>query len=213
MAVNNSLYILRIFEEYSDKHHPLSKNDIKDLMKNEFDIDIEDKQFYRKIKELLDADYNIEKTRGKYAKYYLDKTDLSSYELLYIYTLIKANKTISKNETERLLHELNKVIPVTLIKETDHQEFLEDIVVEKDIIDNVGKFELIVRCIEDKLRIRYKECKNYHTNNPSFSVNKYIIPSRVILKDYSLYVIGCAENKEDIELKLENMFNVEISKI
>jgi len=75
MASVSILQILKILEEHSDSNNPLSKNQFCDLFSDKYGEQIDDKQFYRGIRELQKYDYDIVKTRGRYSNYYLGSVD------------------------------------------------------------------------------------------------------------------------------------------
>ena len=69
MASNTILHILHILEQYTDRNHMLSKEEIlKELQEDEF-ITLEEKAFYRKIEELRELGYDVRSTKGNRTKY------------------------------------------------------------------------------------------------------------------------------------------------
>jgi len=210
MAANTSLFMLHIFEEYSDANNPLSKKEVIDLLYSEFGIDISDKQFYRKIKELENAYYNIVKTMGKYSKYYLDKNTLDSSELLYIYSLIKSNPYISKDETNKLIEGIDNISPVPNKMNSFFKECLSNISAEKELIDNTKKFRIIIRAIKNSNSIRYKLLNKKRTNEVNFSDYLFIWPKSYKVVEGNFFIIGQDAYKLKMEVPINEMFNLEI---
>lgn len=209
MASINSVVILKILEEYSDQYHPLSKNDICILLSEQYGIDIEEKQFFRRIQELIEMSFPVVKTRGRYSTYYINKTDLTPEEVLYVYSLIKANKSISEQETERLILNLQNIMPFSFRESDIHMGFLDEQEFSKSKIDNIKKFQTIFRAIKNKEKIRYK-IGRLKESKYSFSEYKVLYPNNYFLLNCSFKIIGLDDDKKEISINLEEMFNVEI---
>lgn len=106
MASNTILHILHILEQYTDRNHMLSKEDIlKKLQEDEF-ITLEEKAFYRKIEELRELAYDVRSTKGNRTKYFLDTPRFTSEELLMLSAIILGSPDISKAEAGRLINTL-----------------------------------------------------------------------------------------------------------
>lgn len=211
MAANTALYILKILQEKSDIEHQLTKNQIIEELNNYTKDIIEEKQFFRKIDELISSGFPIVKTRGRYSTYYYDGCSLTSAEMLYIYTLIKTNKSISIGETDFLITELNKLVPLKSKLQIRHKRMLDKMMPLKDTIDNVSKFKLIIDAIENNDFIRYKVGVQTNQSIYVFSDYRFLKPQQYLVIDNHLVVKGIMQNKEAIEVNLESMFNVEIA--
>ena len=106
MASNTILHILHILEQYTDRNHMLSKEEIlKELQEDEF-ITLEEKAFYRKIEELRELGYDVRSTKGNRTKYFLDTPRFTSEELLMLSAIILGSPDISKAEADRLINTL-----------------------------------------------------------------------------------------------------------
>jgi hypothetical protein len=212
--VNMSLYLLRILEDYTDCDHPLKKEEIINLFQDEYGEDsIEDKRFHRKINELIEAGYPIHKTRGRYSNYYYEKTDLSSSELLFIYSLIEAHPSISNGETKRLITRLNEIVPVSIRVGDNHQRRLSFLRTNKDPIDGIQRFETIIRAMESASNVRYKRGSKDQLGNYTFSAHLIMSPKTYQLRQGTFWVSGFDSQQRTFEERLEDMFNVEIWKV
>jgi len=208
MAANSSLYILKILEEHSDESHPLSKNDILDYLEKEHDLSMEEKQFFRKIEELDEAGFNVEKTRGRYSTYYLDRTSIKPNELIFLISMIKGNESISKKETEKIISELLRIVPLTFESEKQLFTFIDSINVKKTKIDNLSNFRVVLEAIERKNEIRFKQI--LETDNEFiFSTYQFLQPISFNLNKGSLQISGIKDGKAENHL-LEEMINIEI---
>ena len=63
------LRILEILQKNTDEAHPLTHNEIADLLRKEYDIEIERKAVGRNISLLLEADYDIVTTKRGVSTY------------------------------------------------------------------------------------------------------------------------------------------------
>lgn len=105
-----ALELLMILEEYTDRDHRLSKNDIIDRHSWQYGNDgeeaIQAKTFYAKIDELTSAGFPVKRTKGKWTKYYLDDVRLSKEELLFLVCMIKSSPVLGKEESTELAGKL-----------------------------------------------------------------------------------------------------------
>jgi predicted DNA-binding transcriptional regulator YafY len=179
------------------------------LLSKQYEIEIEEKQFFRRIQELIDMSFPVVKTRGRYSTYYLNKTDLSPEEVLYIYSLIKAHRSISEQETERIICNLQNILPYSLRESDIHLDFLDYQNHPKAKIDNVKKFNIIFGAIKNNQKIRYKLAE-IANNKYIFSEYKVIFPKNYMLNECSYIILGEDSVGKNISVKLEDMFNVEM---
>ena len=71
--MNNILDFLQIFEDETDNEHMLTKSQILGKLEERGYEGINEKQFYRKIKELQSYGYPVEMKRCKQTKYFMRK--------------------------------------------------------------------------------------------------------------------------------------------
>lgn len=106
MAKEVALSLLKILEEHTDRTHMLSKKELLDILLSDYGIDIEEKSFYRKIKEIEDAGYHVRHTKGAQTKYCLDEARLSEDELCYLLAMIGGSGSLSEREAADLSEKL-----------------------------------------------------------------------------------------------------------
>lgn len=105
-----ALELLMILEEYTDRDHRLSKNDLIELHSWQYGNDgeevIQAKTFYTKIDELTSAGFPVKRTKGKWTKYYLDDVRLTKEELLFLVCMIKSSPNLGREESKELAGKL-----------------------------------------------------------------------------------------------------------
>ena len=122
------LLILRILEDHSDEHHPLTREDIENLLYKEYGITMERKAFFRHI-ENVRAIYKTgpvtirwknvkpDPNERKHCKaYYLQNDTLSEVDLRVILDTLSASSYLSQPETNELADRLIHLCPKPLQK-------------------------------------------------------------------------------------------------
>lgn len=111
------LLMLRILEEYSDKKHPLTREEIERILDEQYGITMERKAFFRHIKNLQglkDEGIYIYRTVVKAkdgedtacAGFYLGDRRFNELELRIIIDALSGSRYLSQKETENLVKQL-----------------------------------------------------------------------------------------------------------
>ena len=181
MASNTILHILHILEQYTDRNHMLSKEEIlKELQEDEF-ITLEEKAFYRKIEELRALGYDVRSTKGNRTKYFLDTPRFTSEELLMLSAIILGSPDISKAEADRLIN--------TLYAMSVHSDYIGTYEKLKPALksnnqsaqaaNQIQKFHVLYTAIKNHEKVSCKIRLNDIDGRPTFS-------SRGVLEPVSL---------------------------
>lgn len=181
MASNTILHILHILEQYIDRNHMLSKEEIlKELQEDEF-ITLEEKAFYRKIEELRELGYDVRSTKGNRTKYFLDTPRFTSEELLMLSAIILGSPDISKAEADRLIN--------TLYAMSVHSDYIGTYEKLKPALksnnqsaqaaNQIQKFHVLYTAIKNHEKVSCKIRLNDIDGRPTFS-------SRGVLEPVSL---------------------------
>ena len=181
MASNTILHILHILEQYTDRNHMLSKEEIlKKLQEDEF-ITLEEKAFYRKIEELRELGYDVRSTKGNRTKYFLDTPRFTSEELLMLSAIILGSPDISKAEAGRLINTL-----YAMRVHSDHigaygklKPVLKSNNQSAQAANQMQKFHALCTAIENHEKVSCKIRLDDVEGIPSFS-------SRVVLEPVSI---------------------------
>lgn len=206
MSANNSLYILKIFEAYSDKYNRLTLNQILDYLDNEYDVIIDRRQLYRKFDELNEVGFRIIRIRdGKFTKYYLDKSSLYASDILYIISLIINDKNISNDKTSFYLNEFIRAFPSRYKDEEIFKKIMDNAELNKNIIDNSKKLKVIYKAMDSGKKISYKTL-TIQNEEYIFSDILIKLPIEILIKDSDFLIIFNDKTKSC----LSDMYNLEI---
>lgn len=86
------ILILNVLKKYSDENHPLTQEKIIDIIRREYNIDLERKSIGRNINTLIDLDYNIEHVHDGY---YLAEREFEESEVSYLIDAIFSSKSMN----------------------------------------------------------------------------------------------------------------------
>ena len=89
-----TLYLAKIFFEYTDQNNALSVDEVKDLLKK-YDITIDRTSFYRDVRALNDFGLQIEKTHSRPERYFLASRVFSSEDIQLLLDAIWTMKFLS----------------------------------------------------------------------------------------------------------------------
>jgi hypothetical protein len=208
VGVNSAFYILKILENYSDEDNKLKKKDILDLLYTEYEITMEEKQFYRKIKELEALHYNIVKVTGRYSTYYLKKSSLKYADYIFQAAMIKGNNHYTKQQTIQYVSEYLEQSAITIEKEESIYKLIMNINEPKSNRNLSNNLEIIVRAIHKNKEIQYKLGK-LTGEKYSFSDVYATCPQGINILNNKLTIV-CDDEKNRKEIPLDSMFNIEI---
>ena len=204
---NTVLRLLKIFQEETDSEHMLTKAEIIGVLEEEGYETINEKQFYRKIEELRDNDYNIEVKKGRQTKYFLRKNRLNKEEWIFLLSLILGSKDISNKETKRIIDCLEEMS--VCFKSVDYaEEYKEKIVTEKSKFNQLGNFHVLLKAIDEERQIECKQVKKVGEEY-KFSELLTLKPYSFTVKD-SRIVINFIQNDTKTSCFLGELIDVEI---
>jgi predicted DNA-binding transcriptional regulator YafY len=101
------LYLLKIFQEKTDKEHQLTINDIIEELLN-YGISCERKSVYSDLKYLKEAGYPIIMTKSKDVTYYLAPVSLNFADIKLIADALQAANFISRGRSNEIISKLEK---------------------------------------------------------------------------------------------------------
>ncbi len=208
MTMNNTvLRLLQIFEEETDDEHMLTKAEILQILASEGFDSINEKQFYRKIQELIDNGYNIETKKGKSTYYFMRKSRLNKEEWIYLLTMILSNKDLSKKETKHMIDALENMS--ICYKSIEYaKKYKEKINCEKSKINQLSNFRVFLKAMDENKLFKCKQFKKIG-NEYEFSDIKILQAIDYYMKDNQLILI-VMEDKQRKEYYLNTMIDFEI---
>lgn len=144
---NTLLTLLQIFEERTDSKNRLTKKQILEILKYEFDVDLEEKTFYRMIKTLQGNGYNIERQKGKSTYYYIDRERMSRGQWVYLMCLLMQNDDLSDKVTKEMIACLrNSGVSLHILDYFDKYKHLTS--ANKTSVDIIKNFEVVLDALD-----------------------------------------------------------------
>ena len=205
MAKEVALELLKILEEYSDKDHGLSKEQIFQLLLDNYGRELEEKAFYRKIEELQNAGFDIVKTKGRYSKYYLDTPRLSPSELLYLSVMLYGSSDIAAKEAKNIVDTLYSM-SVHQYGAENYQRYRNKLRENNMLTRQINKFALLIDTMESKKKLSYKIVLNFEQGQ--FSEKRVGIPVNFSVENNLIYFV-IDENGKSCTYQLKDLINVE----
>lgn len=213
----NVIYILNILKKYSDEDHILTAKEITDLIKDEYDVENDDRTIRRNISLLKDKlGYDIS-TRDENKKgYYLIRdyyNDFTVGELRTIMDTISFAPYITKKKSLNIIGKCMELLNDYELEKLDDYKIYSDKIKtnNEEVIDNI---ESIYDAIYMGKKIKY----NY--NKYSIDSNKLIIktnkdniisPYAIINSLQEFYVVGLKNNEDIIKtFRIDRMTNLTI---
>ena len=180
------LRILEILQKNTDEAHPLTHNEIADLLRKEYDIEIERKAVGRNISLLLEADYDIVTTkRGVY----LDGRKYEPSEIRMLIDGVHSSQHIgvkhSRDLIEKLASEGNKYFR----KNIKHINALNDFN-KGDNAEVFYSIDIVHEAIENGKMVEYDYNKYGADKKMHKTSFQRISPYQLILHNQRYYLMG-----------------------
>lgn len=215
----NVLYILNILKKYSDEDHPLTAEEITNMVRDEYDVDNDPRTIRRNINLLKEKfGYDISTRKENYKGYYLNRdyfTDLDVGEIRTIIDTISFAPYITKEKSRRIIGKCMDLL-------NDYEaEKLDDYKIVSDHIKTLN--EEVINNIEDIYDAIYNNKKITFTYNhyvldsnklvfkPTSNEIRIISPYKIINSIQEFYVIGVKKGENKLKTyRIDRMTNLKI---
>ena len=189
---SKKLALIRIFQilhECSDADHPLTQEEIAEILKRDYGIEVERKSIGRNISLLKEAGYDIESSR---TGSYLASRDFDDAELRLLIDGVLSSKHITASYSKDLIERLSKLSNKFFRSHIKHVYSVND----WSKTDNMAVFlniELIDEAIEKDLQIQFEYNKygvDKKLHKTSFA---RVSPYQLILHNQRYYLMAYTE--------------------
>ena len=205
---NSLLALLKIFEDNTDDDNKLSKKKILGILAAKYGIDMEEKQFYRKIQELKDNGYAIEMQRiGKSTYYFMRKSRLTKEEWIYLICLLMGNRDLSVAETRKIVQSLEGM-SVCLKSRAYYQKYRGQMTRYKTPVNTLNNFSVVLDAIDNGLPFSCK-LKEEAEGEICFSERKTLLPTGFFFRNNRVY-LRIREGEGEAEIPLHQIIDAEI---
>lgn len=194
------LYIKKILEERTDEEHPLSTNQILDILKNEYDISAHRVTLTKDIAALQEFGVDIVIIHSTQSKYFVASRQFEMPELKLLIDAVESSKFITKKKSDALIEKIHMMTSPGQVEKLKRNNYVvnrikpdnEQIYYIIDAINdaiNMGK--QISFQYYDYTGLKKKELKN------KGEVYK-LSPYKLLWSGDYYYVIGYSEKKEKV---------------
>lgn len=212
----NILYIINILKKYSDEDHILSINDIKDYIRDIYDIEIDPRTIRRNINLLKEKfDYDIVTFQENRKGYYLIKNpdmDFEPGEIRAIIDTFSYSSFIPKQVSNEIINKCKNMQNIYENEKLKDYHVYSNIakLENKEIVKNI---EDISNAIYNKKKIKFNYYK-YELNPFLKNVNtgiRTVSPYAIVYELQELYVVSLKDGKRTLyTYRIDRMKNIEI---
>ena len=213
----NILYILNVLKKYSDEDHMLQVSEIKALVKEEYEVDIDPRTIRRNINLLKEKlDYDISTWSENKKGYFLIKNPDMDFEPGEIRAIIDTfsystfiPKAVSKEIIDKCKN-MQNVYENERLK--DYRVYSDSVKTQnREIVKNI---EDITEAIYNKKKIKFDYFKyelNPRINNVNTGERK-LSPYAIVYQLQQMYVVGLKEGKDTLyTYRIDRMKNIRIT--
>ena len=218
------LNILKILREETDSEHTLSQEDIKDILSNEYDMDIDRKTIKRNLENLKADGYEINNktiTRGKgknknevTTDYYIE-SEFDDSELRLLIDGLIFSKYIPYNQRKELIDKLTGLKSKYFNPRIEFiQTVKDDVKINKEIFYNIA---IIDEAIRERKKIKFNYCSydikkslKPRLDKNTGKVKEYIVSPFYIAAALGRYYLICKFENHDgtSNIRIDRIVNI-----
>lgn len=203
--------ILEILRNYSDENHRLKQNDIIELLRKEYCMDVDRKAVKRNLSFLLEAGYDIEYTeivrknkKGEDESIYTDwyiQHDFTDSELRLLIDSLLFSKTVPYKQCSDLISKLEGLSNIYFKPKIKHIcNLQENTIVNKQLMYNIEILDEAINT-DKQVIFHYNYCdtdyKFHNRLDASGNPRKYIINPYQMVATNGKYYLICNYDKYD----------------
>lgn len=208
------LYTMKIFQEKTDRDHPITVKDIISILKS-YGISVERKTVYDDIDTLRTFGMKIENRRGSVSGYYLAERNFEFPELKFLMDAVQSSHFITQSQTHKLIKKLETLTSVYEARKLQHQTFMKPGIKtpNEEIYMNI---EGIYAGITDNCQISFRYYE--WTISKILSVKKNgqryrVSPWKMLWNNDSYYLLGVDEGSGIVKhYRVDKMMDVRTEK-
>ena len=215
----NILYILNILKKYSDEDHILTAKEITNLVKEEYDVDNDDRTIRRNISLLKEKfNYDISTKKENKKGYYLIKDYYSDFDLGEIRTIIDTISFapyITKEKSRRIIGKCMDLLNNYEVDKLDDYKIVSDNIktLNEEVINNI---ESIYDAIYNNKKIsftynHYVLDSNKLVFKPTSNEKRIVSPYKIINSIQEFYLIGVKKGENKLKTyRIDRMTNLKV---
>lgn len=194
------LYLLHILMKYTDEKHPLTTNQIIEMLKNDYDISAYRTTLARDFKDLEEFGIDIICERSVQNKYFIGSRDINIAELKLLIDAVESSKFITEKKSTELVEKLQGLASVHS-KDTLKRNIKAYSRFKPDHEDILYTADIVNRAINEGKKIEFDY---YHYNVRKEKITssdgkKYIFsPYYLIWDGDCYYMVGYSDKHQSI---------------
>lgn len=208
------LYIKNFLERYSDEDHPVSVDEISDMLESK-GITCERKSIYSDVKTLKESGVDIISVRQPKAGYCICSRDFELPELRLLIDAVQAANFITPKKTKELIKKIGTLCSTSQATMLERQVYIEKRhkCFNEEIYYNI---DIISRAIQSGRRINFtysKRCLDRETNTITTEEKAFCVsPYAMIWSNDHYYLIGNNQKYDNLmHTRIDRMKKVEIA--
>ena len=209
---HSALALLDILITYSDEEHILTAKQIKDLLKEHYDLDLERRTIYSNIDILEQGGYNISRYEDNGKGYYLETRQFDKSEILLLCNAIHSSHFISSKQSDTLIKKL-----LSTLSKYQASDFKDNVYMPNDQktpnTELLKTISVVSKAIRDRqvlsfTYLRYDKNKNLvPRRNEAYLVE----PRYIVYADGRPYMIVTSANHDGfIHYRLDRMKDAKV---
>ena len=123
---NRILYLKEILEKYTDDEHPLTTNQIIQLLEKDYSLTVHRTTIPKDIAMLVSYGMDIVTIKSTQTKYFLGERSFEIPELTLLIDAVMASKFITTSKSERLIEKLNGLTSIHASKKLKRNMYVTD---------------------------------------------------------------------------------------
>lgn len=120
------LYLLKILNQYSDEDHPLSTNQLIDILKDDYGIAAHRTTISKDIAALQEFGIDIVIIHSTQSKYFIGSRDFELPELKLLIDAIESSKFITAKKSEQLINKIHTLTSDNQVSKLKRNNFVVD---------------------------------------------------------------------------------------
>ncbi len=195
------LYLYQILLKYSDEDHPLSTNEIMQMMEEKHQIKMHRTTVPKDISVLNDCGLTVEQVRSRDKKYFLNERTFEIPELKLLIDAVESSRFISDRKSRELIKKL-----MSIASDEDAEKLKRNIYTTGKVKTTNKKVMYIIDAINDaintgrQISFKYVEYNAQKEQVLRNSGKPYVIsPYSLIWNGDYYYVVGYCHTRDHIE--------------
>jgi len=205
---DNILYVLKVLQEYSDKEHPITQQEIIKKIYMLYTESIDRRTIKGYIDTLNDFGYNIVSLK-KGEGYYYDNRLFTKNEATYIMDAIYSSKSLDSNQARNLVSKIKNTFSENERK--DYNYVFKNSSLTTKFDDTIfSKIDKITCAIKESKKIEY-----HYKDYDKYGIERIEEKARITSPYYFInknnhYYILCVDKDKTIELRIDRMTDIAI---